>query len=163
MPRGNLEAIHPRTLLISKLKSDIDSRRYLTVVQTMRKHRINMNILFDHNPDGFLKNLAEFVKQVDTPALLNLFLTELNEDDTTATFYKDHYPQKKAQKDKNNNIIMPKYPNKVFEVCSRFIQICEEVYPQKYFLVILSSHAKMKDLEQALYKICKLKSKFKQK
>ena len=24
MPRGNLEAIHPRTLLISKLKSDID-------------------------------------------------------------------------------------------------------------------------------------------
>jgi elongator complex protein 1 len=50
MPRGNLEAIHPRTLVISKLKSDIDNLKYLNAVERMRKHRVNMNILFDHNP-----------------------------------------------------------------------------------------------------------------
>ncbi len=94
MPRGNIEAIHPRTLLISKLKFDIDSLNYATVIETMRKHRINMNIVFDHNPDAFLAHLAEFVSKVDSPALLNLFLTELNDDDTTVTFYRDHYPQK---------------------------------------------------------------------
>lgn len=98
MPRGNLEAIHPRTLLISKIKSEIDDRNYREVIETMRKHRINMNILFDHNPEAFLNNLADFVKYVQEPNLLNLFLSELNDDDTTRTFYRDYYPQKEPLK-----------------------------------------------------------------
>lgn len=53
MPRGNLESIHPRTLLIAKLKHKIDNLEYLETVQMMRKHRVNMNILFDHNPEVF--------------------------------------------------------------------------------------------------------------
>lgn len=77
MPRGNLELIHPRTLLISKLKAEIDAydistlyhknrfdkliyfilflkrHKYLTAVETMRKHRVNMNLLYDHSPEVF--------------------------------------------------------------------------------------------------------------
>lgn len=50
---------------------------YLNAVETMRKHRVNMNILFDHSPISFLNNLDHFVKQVDNVNLINLFLTEL--------------------------------------------------------------------------------------
>ena len=160
MPRGNLETIHPRTLLIAKLKRSIDNQNYLQAIESMRKHRINMNILFDHNPESFLNNLSVFAEKIDTPGLLNLFLTELNDDDTTTTFYRDHYEQKAApKKDLNMNVISEKYPEKVMKVCSKLIQICQEVNKEKYFLVILSCHAKMKELEKALYKICQLKCK----
>jgi elongator complex protein 1 len=161
MPRGNLETIHPRTLIISKLKHCIDSISYYTVVNLMRKHRINMNILFDHNPEKFLKNLVEFVKQIDDPTLLNLFLNELNDEDTTQTFYRDHYPQKTTiNKDSNSNVLSIKFPKKVDRLCSNLIRICEELNAKKYFLVILTCHAKMKELEKALFKICQLKSKY---
>ena len=36
-----------------------------------------MNILFDHNPEKFIQNVALFVDQVENPTLINLFLTEL--------------------------------------------------------------------------------------
>ncbi len=161
MPRGNLEAIHPRTLLISKLKADINCRNYATAIEAMRKHRINMNILFDHDPEAFLANLAEFVSKIDQPALLNLFLTELSDNDTTTTFYKDHYPQKAPalKKDLNSNVTnAPLFPDKVRRVCTGLVKICEEVNAAKYFLTVLSCHAKMKDLETGLYKICQLKA-----
>lgn len=161
MPRGNLETIHPRTLLISKLKHNIDNMSYLTVVKSMRKHRINMNILFDHNPEKFLDNLFEFVKQIDDPTLLNLFLNEMNDDDSTQTFYRDHYPQKElAKKDINSNVLTAKFPEKISRLCTKLINICENLNYKKYFLVIMTCHAKMKELENALFKICQLKSKF---
>lgn len=50
MPRGNIELIHPRTLVVSKLKVDIENLKYLSVVETMRKHRVNMNLVYDHDP-----------------------------------------------------------------------------------------------------------------
>ena len=43
----------------------------------MRKHRINMNLIYDHNPDAFLDNVASFVEQVDNINHINLFLTDL--------------------------------------------------------------------------------------
>jgi len=115
-----------------------------------------MNILFDHDPEAFLANLAEFVSKIDQPALLNLFLTELSDNDTTTTFYKDHYPQKAPalKKDLNSNVTnAPLFPDKVRRVCTGLVKICEEVNAAKYFLTVLSCHAKMKDLETGLYKI----------
>ena len=43
----------------------------------MRKHRINMNLLYDHKPDVFLQNVDVFVKQVAAVNHINLFLTDL--------------------------------------------------------------------------------------
>jgi len=43
----------------------------------LRKHRINMNLLYDHDPRAFLDNVAAFVRQIDSPAHINLFLTDL--------------------------------------------------------------------------------------
>ena len=43
----------------------------------MRKHRINMNLLYDHNSDAFLDNVASFVEQIDNVNHINLFLTDL--------------------------------------------------------------------------------------
>lgn len=48
MPRGNLEQIHPRDLLVERTKKLIDRKEYRNALKEMRRHRLNMNLLFDH-------------------------------------------------------------------------------------------------------------------
>lgn len=50
MPRGNLETIHPRALVLSKVKKFLDALDYGKAFDLVRRHRISMNILYDHNP-----------------------------------------------------------------------------------------------------------------
>ena len=43
----------------------------------MRKHRLNLNLICDHNLDSFLKNSHLFVEQINDVNFINIFLTEL--------------------------------------------------------------------------------------
>ncbi|RNA26145.1 elongator complex 1 [Brachionus plicatilis] len=154
MPRGNLELIHPRTLVVSKLKSFIDNMEYLNAVEIMRKHRVNMNILCDHNLKNFLDNLTQFVHKINNVNLINLFLTELSDEDTTLSFFKDHYPERNIGKKEE---LKPIKSTKIFDVCTKLIEICESIDKNKFYLVILSCFAKMKELEKALYRVIQSK------
>lgn len=51
MPRGNLETIHPRGLLIYRIKAFLDKMDYGRAIKEMRRHRINTNLIYDHNPE----------------------------------------------------------------------------------------------------------------
>lgn len=51
MPRGNLEMIYPRSLVISNLKRLLDNTEYGEAVVEMRRHRVDMNLIYDHNPE----------------------------------------------------------------------------------------------------------------
>jgi len=42
-----------------------------------RKHRINLSVLVEYNPDGFFSGLSEFVEQVDDVDYINIFLTSV--------------------------------------------------------------------------------------
>ena len=166
-PRGNLETIHPRALVISRLKNNIDNLRYLKAIEMMRKHRVNMNILFDHNPESFLTNINIFVDQVDDPTLINLFITELSEENTKTTFYKDFYSKRDLSKIETlTNCSTPgKQYNeiktcKIKLVCEQLIDACEKKDSIKYFLVILSCLVKMKEIEKGLHRIILSKSIF---
>jgi hypothetical protein len=101
--------------------------------------------------------MNEFVRQVDNPALINLFLTELNDEDTTFSYYKDHYLDRINAKDVNSNYKVVRNETKLRDVCTKLIEICENLDCKKYFLVILSCFAKMKELEKALFKIIQSK------
>jgi elongator complex protein 1 len=50
MPRGNLETIFPRPLVLSSVRRHLDRCCYGDAFITMRKHRINLNLIYDHNP-----------------------------------------------------------------------------------------------------------------
>uniref|UniRef100_A0A915DXS3 Dolichyl-diphosphooligosaccharide--protein glycosyltransferase subunit KCP2 n=1 Tax=Ditylenchus dipsaci TaxID=166011 RepID=A0A915DXS3_9BILA len=63
MPRGNLETIHPRTLLINRLKHWLDQLHFGKSLKEMRRHRINTNLIYDHNPQAFLSNITKFLEQ----------------------------------------------------------------------------------------------------
>ena len=50
MPRGNLETISPRALVLSCVRRHLDGTEFKSAFVLMRKHRINMNLIYDHNP-----------------------------------------------------------------------------------------------------------------
>eukprot|EP00116_Pleurobrachia_bachei_P007841 sb/3468103/ len=58
MPRGNLELIHPRPLLLTHLAKLIEQNEYSTVFETVRKHRVNMNFVYDYHPEQFRGNIS---------------------------------------------------------------------------------------------------------
>jgi elongator complex protein 1 len=65
---------------------------FLSAFQLVRKHRVDMNFLYDHNPSQFIEHIKLFVHQLkEDPDALNLFLSGLkNKDSIKATMYKGH-------------------------------------------------------------------------
>ncbi|GAA5945114.1 hypothetical protein JCM3775_000913 [Rhodotorula graminis] len=88
MPRGNLETICPRPLVLRVVRALLDQHRYRAAFLLCRRHRIDLNLLHDHDPAAFVANLHEFVSQVRDVDFLNLFLTGLKDEDVTATMYR---------------------------------------------------------------------------
>lgn len=50
MPRGNLETVFPRALVLSEVRRNLDSLEFGVAFRFMRKHRLNLNLLYDNNP-----------------------------------------------------------------------------------------------------------------
>ncbi|CAG8467741.1 8600_t:CDS:10 [Gigaspora rosea] len=85
MPRGNLETIYPRALVLSSVRDFLNKFDYLSAYKTCRKHRIDLNILYDHNPDSFLKNVQSFVTQIEKLVISNKLY--IRNEDVMITMY----------------------------------------------------------------------------
>lgn len=91
LPRGNLETISPRTLVLDKICDHLDRNAYGRAFALMKVHRINLNLLCDHNVQAFLDNLPKFVHEIGDTTSLNLFIAELTDQDTSCTMYASAY------------------------------------------------------------------------
>ncbi|XP_013379508.1 elongator complex protein 1 [Lingula anatina] len=153
MPRGNLETIHPRALLLSAIRKYLDRLEFKLAIELMMKHRINMNLIYDHNPEVFLENVKKFIQLVDSPTHINLFLADLQEEDVTITMYPGIYGRVKPMEDDDSK------PVKVDRVCDAVRTALEQLNADKYFLCILTTHVKKRvpELDLALQKIKDLK------
>lgn len=77
MPRGNLETIYPRAMVLAGIRRLVEHKDYGSAFLTCRTQRVDMNILFDHRPEQFLENVGLFLEQVKDPANIDLFLSAL--------------------------------------------------------------------------------------
>ncbi|KIK96350.1 hypothetical protein PAXRUDRAFT_138652 [Paxillus rubicundulus Ve08.2h10] len=77
MPRGNLETINPRPLVMEVVKSDLDSGRWRKAFLSCRKHRIDLGIIVKHNQKAFMVGVSAFVDQIQDVDYINLFLTNV--------------------------------------------------------------------------------------
>lgn len=89
MPRGNLETIYPRAMVLAGIRQLVSQKSYGEAFLCARTQRVDMNILYDHNPDQFLSSVGLFLDQLKNVAHIDLFLASLREDDVTETMYKD--------------------------------------------------------------------------
>lgn len=119
MPRGNLECIQPRALSLSIIGSFIDDLDYSQAFDLMRKQRIDLNLLYDHNPQAFRANVEKFVSDVANSNWMSLFLTELNDVDVTRTTYASSYEDRRTKTDELSS------SKNVDEICSLIREIME--------------------------------------
>lgn len=77
MPRGNLETICPRPMVLDVIRDLIDRGEYGEALRTARAHRVDLNILHDHNPTAFLASIPQVLEQVDNVDHINLLLSSM--------------------------------------------------------------------------------------
>ncbi|XP_012717183.2 elongator complex protein 1 [Fundulus heteroclitus] len=152
MPRGNLETMHHRALVLAQLRKWLDGLRFRDAFECMRKLRINLNLIYDHNPKIFLENIETFITQLNSINHVNLFLTELKEEDTTCTMY----PRPESCPSQTQSVSGLK---KVDVVCDALRKAMESMDPNKFCLSILTAHVKktVPELETALQKVHELR------
>ncbi|KAF5903355.1 elongator complex protein 1 [Clarias magur] len=157
MPRGNLETIHHRALVLAQVRKWLDELKFIDAFECMRKLRINLNLIYDHNPSAFLENTELFLKQINSVNYTNLFLTELKEEDTTQTMYP--CPVNSACQSDSVTTSAGQRSRKVDTVCDALRSAMESLDPHKYCLSILTSHVRKTtpELEIALQKVHELR------
>ncbi|UKZ82239.1 hypothetical protein TrVFT333_010024 [Trichoderma virens FT-333] len=89
MPRGNLETIFPRAMVVAGIRSLIEEKNYARAFSYCRSQRVDMNILYDHKPEQFLSCVSLFLDQLKEVSYIDLFLSSLREEDVTQTMYQD--------------------------------------------------------------------------
>jgi elongator complex protein 1 len=90
MPRGNLETIYPRPLLLTYISSElIDSEtiNYKRAFELMRKNRLNLNFLYDYKPKKFFDNIPTFISNARSDDDICLFLSEIDNEKNTRNEY----------------------------------------------------------------------------
>ena len=81
MPRGNLEAIFPRALVLAGIRQDVDAKDYRSAYLACRTHQVDMNIINEHNPESFITDVPLFIDQVKKVARIDDFLSKLKDDE----------------------------------------------------------------------------------
>ncbi|XP_052742615.1 putative elongator complex protein 1 isoform X2 [Bicyclus anynana] len=150
MPRGNLETIEPRPLSLKIIGEYLNHCKYHDAFDLMRKQRINLNLIYDHNPKLFTESIPVFLDNIQNNSWLNLFLSDLENIDVTKTMYSSCYPERK------NNVGTAQ--GKIYNVCDIFITHINKADDYAYrILPLLTALVKKNDLEKALAIINNLK------
>lgn len=77
MPRGNLETISPRAIVLYYLAELLEAKEWRNALLVCRQNRIDLNVLVDLNQPRFMESIEEFLEQIPEVDYLNQFLTEL--------------------------------------------------------------------------------------
>lgn len=115
MDRGNLEVVTPRPFSIYKMEKMLLEGQYFEVFRMLRKQRINLNVIFDHDPDAFFKNVRYIVNSITDPMYLSTFITELENDNVARKMFPWKY-------DALNGDV----PNKVHSICEALVNCIRE-------------------------------------
>ncbi|EFA05580.2 elongator complex protein 1 [Tribolium castaneum] len=99
LPRGNLETISCRLISIDILDKLLNEQKWAEAVRFIRLEKLNANLLFDLNPERFLRQIAHFVQGVHTINELTAICLEFEEGNVLTSIYKNwgkttDFPQK---------------------------------------------------------------------
>ncbi|MPC55617.1 Elongator complex protein 1 [Portunus trituberculatus] len=148
MPRGNLEVVSPRPLALHALGRLVGAQQYGAALTLALRHRIDTNLLYDHQPDHFLAAADHFVQDVAAPQRLDVFLAALTDADCTTTTYAFHYPARHT-----TTTTATAAPGKVVAVCVAVRAAMEGQDKGRLLLPILTSLVRCGRMEEALARL----------
>ncbi|KAI5955316.1 ELP1 [Candida jiufengensis] len=176
-PRGNLETICPRIMVLSAIRKFVSDKNYKDAFIACRTHRIDLDILHDYDTELFFNNIELFINQISKVDYLDLFVSCLHEEDVTKTKYRETITDaeiNQAEIKQNGETLQPafrkKFHNNKEQVFKNFQdskvnRICEAIltvllkpeYFKKYMQTVLTIYAceKPPNLIEALKMISK--------
>lgn len=134
-PRGNLETVYPRLLVLSGIRIAITNKSWAEAWRKAKVHRIDTNIMCDHSPELFLSNLKPFISELRSSTELDLFLSGLKAEDVTITMYE--------------NTLLDSVPNtdaarvsetKINNICDSVLSILQSDFSSSHLTSILTAH-----------------------
>lgn len=160
MPRGNLETIYPRALVLAGIRDKINKKKYRDAFLACRNQRVDMNILHDHAPQQFLPNVDLFIDQVKTVEHIDLFLSQLREEDVSTTMYKETLPGGEHSQDTPGAESPEAQVSKVNRICDAFLYALKN-RTSTHFQNVVTAHVckAPPDLDAGLSQIAGLRSK----
>lgn len=89
LPRGNLETIEPRPLILLRAQHLLHDNQLLECLVLLRKQRVDLNYVVDYSPRIFLDNVSHFVSTMlrTNHDLISLLVTALEPVDVTVHKY----------------------------------------------------------------------------
>lgn len=153
MPRGNLETISPRAFVLAAIREDLKALDYRSAFIACRRNRIDLNILYDDNPERFMENIGTFVQQVADVDYLNLFLSNLRNEDTSVTMYR------RGGKSAEDLTVAKGVENKVNTICEAIRNVLVQLGREHYIQSIISTYVRSSppDIESALSLLSELR------
>ncbi|CAD6571565.1 MAG: hypothetical protein ASARMPREDX12_004578 [Alectoria sarmentosa] len=159
MPRGNLETIYPRALVLAGIRDSINKRDYRKAFLACRNQRVDMNILHDHAPLQFVSTVPLFIDQVKKVEHIDLFLSQLREEDVSKTIYKETLPGVVFALNPPNVKSSTNGISKVNLICDAFLDALRN-RTSTHFQNVISAHVckAPPDLDAGLIQIAGLRS-----
>jgi elongator complex protein 1 len=157
MPRGNLEGVCPRLLLLHKIKSLIVANEYRKAYEILRQQKIDLNMIFDVDVEGFMQKTEKIAEMIDKVDFLNLFLTNIKDDLNEDLEYILNPDELKKNKEAFAKLTIAANLTKTRLVCDAMIKSLSKIDRDRYILTIMTGHIKMNELEIVLNQIIKMK------
>ncbi|KAL5342561.1 IKI3 family-domain-containing protein [Aspergillus crustosus] len=156
-PRGNIETIYPRALVLAGIRAFIDKKDYRSAFLTCRSQMVDMNIIHDYAPEQFMESILLFVEQVKRVDFVDEFLSRLKEEDVSQTLYKDTLKALKVAVDISRPQSLKK-GGKVNRICDGFLAALEKRSDTNLHNLITAHVCKLPpDLESGLRLVARLR------
>lgn len=174
MPRGNLETIYPRALVLAGVRQHLDDKDFRAAFLACQNHQVDMNIICDYRPDLFMSNISLFIKQVRKVSRIDLFLSKLSEENVSETLYKNTLSKNETRDSAQGKLMLgwhgqlngpetrtahTNQDGKVNRVCNAFLS-CLRPSTAKHIQNIITAHVckSPPDLVSALELVASLRT-----
>ncbi|UPX16794.1 Putative elongator complex protein 1 [Ascochyta rabiei] len=139
MPRGNLETIYPRALVLAAIRRSIEADQYSEAFFACRNQRVDMNILHDHDSERFMKSIELIVTQIKKVEHIDLFLSQLRNEDVSETMYRETLKTKDLVS--KPKLSQEQVANKVNRISDAFLAVLEQQqYKDEHLQNIITAH-----------------------
>ncbi|KAL8966666.1 MAG: hypothetical protein Q9197_005859 [Variospora fuerteventurae] len=155
MPRGNLETIYPRALVLAGIRQSITKKKYKKAFLACRHQRVNMNILHDHHPEQFIANIPLIIDQIKKVEFIDLFLSSLREEDVSATMYRETLRAEQREDDGASS----EGGGKVNIICNAFLEALASRKANVKNMITAQVCKNPPDLDAGLIEIVRLREK----
>lgn len=146
--------------MLAGIRDNINKKNYKNAFLACRNQRVDMNILHDHATQQFLSNVGLFIDQVKKVEHIDLFLSQLREEDVSETMYRETLPRGECSQDPSGVESPEAKISKVNRICNAFLDALKD-RTSTHFQNVVTAHVckAPPDLDAGLTQIAGLRSK----